>query len=384
MYVSPSSVYGLQLPSRALCAQAAARERHRFFCGSASNGKRNALHVVEYQEDSHELFCSAIYSVPGRIWCAAASPGDARAVALSTSTADGRFTTGVMRLAEEGSSAGAAGEDGDPDAEGTRGGLGAGGGHRVESEAESVGLFADCDTRQRALLYHPAGEDGAAPQQVAALDGSSLRLFDCGGGAMAQVNKFSVTDADDVRDGCWSPHQPREVAVAHGRGLSAWDLRGGCAAQRVPGAHAHGATSCDYNPNRPFCIVSAGEDRCLKFWDLRRSAAPLMVVANHAHWVTRVRFNPFHDQLLASAGTDHRVTLWRVTSISSQPLVELEGEGAGREKADVKVRTFEEHEESVYGLAWSACTAWVFASLSYDGRVMLHTVPEAEKYKILL
>ena len=48
------------------------------------------------------------------------------------------------------------------------------------------------------------------------------------------------------------------------------------------------------------------------------------------------------------------------------------------------IRSFAEHEESVYSLAWSACDAWVFASLSYDGRVVVSHVPSEEKYKILL
>lgn len=49
-----------------------------------------------------------------------------------------------------------------------------------------------------------------------------------------------------------------------------------------------------------------------------------------------------------------------------------------------QVRTFDEHEESVYSLAWSASDAWVLASLSYDGQVVLNHVPSTEKYKILL
>lgn len=50
----------------------------------------------------------------------------------------------------------------------------------------------------------------------------------------------------------------------------------------------------------------------------------------------------------------------------------------------LQVRTFDEHEESVYSLAWSASDAWVLASLSYDGQVVLNHVPSTEKYKILL
>jgi hypothetical protein len=42
------------------------------------------------------------------------------------------------------------------------------------------------------------------------------------------------------------------------------------------------------------------------------------------------------------------------------------------------------HEDSVYAVAWGGADAWVHASLSFDGRVVLDHVPSAEKYKILL
>jgi hypothetical protein len=41
-------------------------------------------------------------------------------------------------------------------------------------------------------------------------------------------------------------------------------------------------------------------------------------------------------------------------------------------------------EESVYSASWSAADPWVFASVSYDGRVSLGKVAQAERDKILL
>lgn len=161
----------------------------------------------------------------------------------------------------------------------------------------------------------------------------------------------------------------------------------------------------DYNPNKPFCLVSCGEDRLIKFWDLRSTQAPIKSIVGHDHWVNTVKYNRFHDQLLLSGSSDCMVHLWRVSSVSSAPLLEPEdddidgleanvnGDGVGfaggingskGEAADIRVRTFDEHEESVYSLAWSACDAWVLTSLSYDGQVVLNHVPSTEKYKILL
>ena len=44
--------------------------------------------------------------------------------------------------------------------------------------------------------------------------------------------------------------------------------------------------------------------------------------------------------------------------------------------------TYDEHEDSVYSVAWG--DAWAFASLSYDGKLAVNLVPSEEKYAILL
>ena len=138
--------------------------------------------------------------------------------------------------------------------------------------------------------------------------------------------------------------------------------------------------------------------------------------------VTAAGYTRFHDQLLLSASTDGAVKLWRAASISSAPPAEYELDGAlgttatatptassrstplGRVSdfwgaSRARSRTpltplllrpslhyyrYDEHEQSVFGLVWSAADAWVFASLSLDGKCMISHVPPAEKYKILL
>lgn len=73
---------------------------------------------------------------------------------------------------------------------------------------------------------------------------------------------------------------------------------------------------------------------------------------------------------------------------SKSHLLSAAGGGTGDKLAsdppDIKVKAIDQHEDSVYGLAWSACDAWMFCSLSYEGRVILNHVPSTEKYKILL
>lgn len=55
-----------------------------------------------------------------------------------------------------------------------------------------------------------------------------------------------------------------------------------------------------------------------------------------------------------------------------------------QEGSDGKVHTFDDHEDSVYGLAWSMTDPWLSASLSYDGRLVVNKVPKNIKYKILI
>lgn len=51
---------------------------------------------------------------------------------------------------------------------------------------------------------------------------------------------------------------------------------------------------------------------------------------------------------------------------------------------DFLVKSYDEHEHSVYSVAWGSNVGspYIFASLSYDGRVVVNQVPEAEIEKI--
>jgi len=52
---------------------------------------------------------------------------------------------------------------------------------------------------------------------------------------------------------------------------------------------------------------------------------------------------------------------------------------------DKLLALYTEHEDSVYNVAWSqGSNPWLFASLSYDGRVVVHKVPKEYSDAILL
>lgn len=51
---------------------------------------------------------------------------------------------------------------------------------------------------------------------------------------------------------------------------------------------------------------------------------------------------------------------------------------------DGVVASYDDFEDSVYAAAWSHSDAWIWAGVSYDGKLMLNHVPKGIKYSILL
>ncbi len=126
----------------------------------------------------------------------------------------------------------------------------------------------------------------------------------------------------------------------------------------------------------------------VRFWDIRSPSKPLVSQLLHSHWVWSVRFNHFHDQLVLSSSSDSHVALSCLASISSEPYGQLDDEDDEEKQQspvleDGLLRRFEDHEESVYACAWSSADPWTFASLSYDGRLVVNQVPRRVKFKIL-
>ncbi|GLE01220.1 hypothetical protein PINS_up010050 [Pythium insidiosum] len=236
-------------------------------------------------------------------------------------------------------------------------------------------------------------DDDATCSSIASAHSDTVLLWELRDGAeFAQRGRLDTSaGGSGVRALQFDPHHRELVTVAAGNRLETWDARAATVASTIEDAHGDAVLDVDYNPNKPHTVVSGGDDGRLQFWDLRAASRPLLTLAGHSHWVWTARYNRSHDQLVASSSSDATLALWRVSSISSAPIVELEEQdlmneaAAGRDVADAKIKSFDEHEDSVYRVAWaSEADAWSVASLSFDGRVVVHQVPSTEKYKILL
>ncbi|GBG74226.1 hypothetical protein CBR_g17938 [Chara braunii] len=212
--------------------------------------------------------------------------------------------------------------------------------------------------------------------------------------AVASVRaKAAAGYLQQLETGRWDPHDVNMLATASDTSVNLWDLRVMKQVQALDQIHAMQVRDIDYNPKKQYTMMTTGDDSRIRFWDLRSTGMPLRELPGHSHWTWRARYNPFYDELVLSAGTDTVVNLWSVPSIAASKGTEKEGEkpnpespsspfGSPRGPLDGIAQAYTEHEDSVYGIAWSAKDPWVFASLSYDGRVVVDVVPVQIRKKL--
>ena len=129
----------------------------------------------------------------------------------------------------------------------------------------------------------------------------------------------------------------------------------------------------DINQSIPTSFTTGDEQR-VKVWDARKLDRPMMEIFHHSHWIESVRYNKFHDQLLLTSSTDSLVNLECIGSCSSNTSNALQ---------DGLLKSFEELDDSVYGAEWSLGDPWIFCAVSFAGRIMIATVPQEIRYKIL-
>lgn len=415
MYSTSSTTYTAKHQARCLCAVAG--EKHRFMVGTCSVREENEIHVLNYDEGSNVLTCIGSLQHPLEVVCINASPYDAGKLGTCGGLRTGSYEAALWSWKD------AMDEwiDDDP----PRADEWAG---KSRGALTPIAKLNDAcqDGYLRSFLWCP--KEHQNEHFMATVDGSHLRTWDASG-STTLAKPVAVFNTPDAHAAAWSPHDRSELAIATETDLLLFDARG--AATKLPQPHDGATLDLDYNPNKPSALATAGDDGQVKFWDLRSFRTPLKILKTGSHWCTAVKYNPFHDQLLASANADNLVHLWRVSSISSAPLLELGNSGDDDDDddlnddvmpqqdsddddkdpldddhlhlddddddddakktasgeataADVEVSCFDLHDDAVYGLAWSAADAWIFASLSFDGRLVLNHVPTPEKYKILL
>mmetsp|Transcript_24846 Transcript_24846/g.42058 ORF Transcript_24846/g.42058 Transcript_24846/m.42058 type:complete len:415 (-) Transcript_24846:93-1337(-) len=414
MFTSAPSVFSVNYQARAICTQKARSDKHRFLVGTCSTKEVNELSVLEFDEDSNQLDAAGVYRHPNQIWAIEPSPSQSELVITSSqSTLTGGKELMLYRMPREARNHSDDTENNidndvisDPDRESQD--INYSSGDLLDLETVSSFNYDDPSTFVHSVKWHPVNN------QVLALDPCNLTSWAVTESDVKSVSSFSLTDESDVKNPpsvsswqagavAWDPHRSQSCAVVSGKSeLRIIDTRKMQAATVVKGIHRGRTRDVDFNSNKPQALLTAGDDRKIKLWDARNFSTPVKTLEGHSHWVWSAKYNPFHDQLVVSGGGDNVVNLWRIASCSSAPWLgadmgcieddeDLEGleqldisRTTDADPPDVKIKSVDQHEDCVYSLAWSPAEAWMYCSLSYEGRVVLNHVPSTEKYKILL
>ncbi|KAG6970979.1 hypothetical protein JG687_00002326 [Phytophthora cactorum] len=330
---------------RTLESVLAEKDRAQFFVGTSTLNQPN--HV---EDDASGIITRQVFNHPGEVLSLAPSPQDPQLL----------VTCGKQRGQQAGASLWKL-----PSAEEAPVHLGEEDGSASAQDLEQLAAFPV----QKLPVSEVAWDATANISTLASSHETLLRTWQLDGGSVEAQDKLEL----DVSMLGGTTKRAKQDSVS------------------IEDAHPSVALSLDFNPNKPYAIASGGDDGRLKFWDLRYARKPLLAMNAHSHWVWSTRYHPQHDQLVLSGGSDATLALWRVSSISSSPLVELDERdlmdetAGGAAVADTLIRRIEEHEDAVYTARWATGgDAWMFVSVSYDGRLAVNHVPSTEKYKILL
>ncbi|CAB3365655.1 Hypothetical predicted protein [Cloeon dipterum] len=364
-------IYGLEFQARALAAQLAETEAVRFYVGTQSLKFDNQVHRLELDEENNMIKREVFHHGDGEIWHISASPTDKNVIStvynhISPEKSCTKHTA-VWRTSDE---------------------------MNPTTEIRNLKLLTKLNTSSmgddiKCTHFHPTEEN----KLLTVVDGTfAIWDLNAAGGSCDATTKGAIEGKGQPKFSTakWNPHQGKShVATANDMFIRGWDTRTNQEAWLIESAHNQLVRDIDFNPNKQYFLASCGDDGNSKFWDIRKTKVPVVTRADHSHWVWCVRFNHFHDQLVLTSSTDSRVILLSAASISSEPFGHIVEEESANEDKPVPLKDgvlalYEEHEDSVYAVEWSSGDPWTFASLSYDGRLIINQVPKSEKYKLLL
>ncbi|KAF8090941.1 hypothetical protein N665_0461s0027 [Sinapis alba] len=335
--------YGLKYQARCISDVKADTDYTSFLTGTLSLKEENEVHLLRLSSGGSELICEGLFSHPNEIWDLASCPFDQRIFSTVFSTGES-YGAAIWQIPE------LYGQLNSPQLE------------RVASLDAHVGKI-NC------VLWWPSGRW----DKLISMDEQNIFLWslDCSKKSAEVLSKDSAGMLHSLSGGAWDPHDVNAVAATGESSVQFWDLRTMKKVNSIERAHVRGV---DYSPKREHILITAEDESGIHVWDLRKAKTPVQELPGHTHWTWAVKCNPEYDGLILSAGTDSAVNLWYASaSATNEKSLESPVEST-RQRVNLLLNSYTDYEDSVYGLAWSSREPWVFASLSYDGRVVIESV----------
>ncbi|KAG2173630.1 hypothetical protein INT43_005048 [Umbelopsis isabellina] len=368
-----SCVYGLRQQARCLTSVYNDSDSSEFLAGTAAPNGENYVHLLTF-DDSTFTARPTLYHHPHEIWDIAACPFNQHYFVTTFTDNDGEKTSALWKK----ESVESVDQMLSP---------------RPDSSSEDLTLLTTIPSKQiQKTMWASHGEQN----RLATMSDSYIQIWELDSAHENASNRstWKISSEDEskyIADMVWSPHSD-EIVAAYGSTVAGWDVRSGKTTFEKHRAHPASIRAVDYNNNKPHHIVTGGDDATLCIWDTRNLSSPLMEIVKHTHWIWDVAYNSVHDQLILSSSSDTLVTLNSAVSVSSASYMgeEYDDDDESASSYEIKerptdgfIKAYDQHEDSVYSVAWSHSDIWVFASLSYDGRVVINRVPTSEKFKIL-
>nr|ADD38232.1 Protein TSSC1 [Lepeophtheirus salmonis] len=368
-------IYGLEYQCRALTSFNIGEDEERaaFLVGTQSIKSENQIHWLEYDEDIRNVRKKRVWiHSEGEIWQLAGTCKNLFLSVYAEAASERRKSAKVWRVL----------------------------GDCEEDSLEDVCTLephnSDYEDRSNALrndIIHASWHPFES-HQVISISPSVLTIHDI------NENKSSPGPSPKklMSFGTWNPHQnASQFATVHEYEVRGWDLRSNECGWKLENPGGHVVRSMDFNPNKQYHLATAGDDGKVRVWDIRNTDTPLASHSfGHSHWIWSIQFNQYHDQLILTGGSDALVAVSALSSLSSEPYLTTTHSGSDDDQLeedesslnssiieDGIIKAYTDHEDSVYRAEWSHVDPWTFASLSYDGRLVINQVPRGVKLKIL-
>ncbi|XP_015884079.1 WD repeat-containing protein DWA2 [Ziziphus jujuba] len=335
--------YGLKYQARCISDVKADTDHTSFITGTQSLKEENEVHLIRLSTGGTELVCEGLFSHPNEIWDLASCPFDQRIFSTVYSTGESYGAT-IWQMPE------LYGELNSPQLE------------KITSLDAHVGKI-------KCILWWPSGRH----DKLISIDEENIFLWslDVSKKATQVQSQESAGMLHYLSGGAWDPHDMNAIAATSESSVQFWDLRTMKKTNSIEHAHVR---NIDYNTKKHHILVTAEDESGIRIWDLRKTKVPIQELPGHTHWTWAVKCNSEYDGLILSSGTDSTVNLWLASSTNWDELTSERLVDSPTRRVDPLLNSYSDYEDSVYGLAWSSREPWIFASLSYDGRVVVESV----------
>ncbi|GMP44513.1 hypothetical protein CsSME_00013419 [Camellia sinensis var. sinensis] len=335
--------YGLKYQARCIADVKADTDHTSFIAGTLSLKEENEVHLIRLSSGGTELVCEGLFLHPNEIWDLSSCPFDQRIFSTVFSSGES-YGAAIWQIPELY-------------------------GQLNSPQLERIGSLDAHNSKIKCTLWWPSGRH----DKLISIDEQNLYLWslDSSKKTVQVQSQESAGMLHYLSGGAWDPHDVNSVASTCESSIQFWDLRTMKKTNSIEHAHVR---NVDYDTKKKFILVTAEDESGIHIWDLRMLKVPILELPGHAHWTWAVRCNPEYDGLVLSAGTDSAVNLWMASPPSSDDLSSESLMDSHTRSVDPLLISYSDYEDSVYGLAWSSREPWIFASLSYDGRVVVESI----------